>query len=132
MGAADAGAEGALGGADASGEKLGDVYRDVLEWSASHARWQNELLRRLLRTKELSEAEVSELAKAAVAETEQQTSNYPALSANDLPVVAAAGEHRLLAAMRAVHNVNWTAQRVTPNNPDVSSYAVSTNAPAGA
>jgi energy-coupling factor transporter ATP-binding protein EcfA2 len=106
MGAADTGAEGVPGGADAPGGKLGDVYRDILEWSASLARWQNELLRRLLRAKELSEAEVSELATAAVAETEQQTSNYPAMSANDLPVVGAAGEHRLLAAMRGVRNVN--------------------------
>jgi hypothetical protein len=86
--------------------KLGDVCRDILEWIASLARWQNDPLRRRLRVKELSEAEVSELAEATVAKAEQQPSSFPLLSADALPSVSAAGEHRVLAALPDARNIN--------------------------
>jgi recombinational DNA repair ATPase RecF len=86
--------------------KVGDVYRDVLEWSAPLPRWQSELLRRVLRGKELTPEDVSELTAAAVAESEQQASSYAALSEADLPSVAASGEHRVLVSVGQVRNVN--------------------------
>ncbi|HMI89025.1 MAG TPA: AAA family ATPase [Polyangiaceae bacterium] len=86
--------------------KVGDVYRDILEWSASLPAWQNELLRRVLRSKDLALEEINELAAAAVAENELQTSTYALLSASDLPAVAASTEHRRLLALKEVRNVN--------------------------
>lgn len=86
--------------------KVGDVYRDILEWSAPLPRWQSELLRRVLRGKELTTEDISELAVAAVAENEQQASSYAALSEADLPSVAASSEQRLLASVGQVRNVN--------------------------
>lgn len=86
--------------------KVGDVYRDILEWSGPLPRWQSELLRRVLRGKELTTEDVSELAEAAVAENEQQASSYAALSEADLPSVAASNEQRLLVSVSQVRNVN--------------------------
>lgn len=86
--------------------QAGDVYRDLLEWSAALPVWQNELLRRVLRTKALPPQDVDELAAAAVAENEQQASKYQRLSTGDLPAVAASSEHRVLVALKEVRNVN--------------------------
>ena len=86
--------------------KVGDVYRDILEWSAPLPRWQSELLRRVLRGKQLTTEDVSELAVAAVAENEQQASSYAALSEADLPSVATSGEQRVLVSVGQVRNVN--------------------------
>ena len=86
--------------------KVGDVYRDILAWSAPLPRWQSELLRRVLRGKELKAEDVSELATAAVAENEQQASSYVALSEADLPSVAASGEQRVLVSVGQGRNVN--------------------------
>jgi hypothetical protein len=86
--------------------KVGDVYRDVLEWSAPLPRWQSELLRRVLRGKELTAEDVSELAAAAVNENELQASSYAALSEADLPAVAATGAQRVLVSVGQVRQVN--------------------------
>ena len=56
---------------DSSSTTLGSVYRDLLDWSASLPRWQQELLRRLLHQETLSPDDLDELSAAAVAETEQ-------------------------------------------------------------
>ena len=71
--------------------RYGGVYRDLLDWSSELPHWQNELLRRVLRQAQLAETEVEELAGAAVAEFEQQTSPFPRLSDSDVP--AAVDEH---------------------------------------
>lgn len=86
--------------------KAGDVYRDILEWSASLPRWQSEVLRRVLRNEELTPEDVRELAAAAVAENEQQASSYASLSEVDLPSLAATGEQRVLISVGQIRNVN--------------------------
>lgn len=85
---------------------IGGVYRDILAWSASLPRWQQELLRRVLRKRDLSPEELSELASAAVAETELQPSPYASLSVTDVPTIAAAEEHVSLVAIKDLRNVN--------------------------
>lgn len=91
-----------------AGEKatVGAVYRDLLEWSADLPRWQQELLRRVLLAEELSEADIVELAKAAVADSEQQPASYRRLSETDFPSIAAEEERRTLLGLRDLRNVN--------------------------
>ena len=91
---------------DRSRTTLGSVYRDLLDWSASLPRWQQELLRRLLHQETLSADGLDELSAAAVAETEQQASLYAALSVSDLPSIAAREEPNTLVAIRNLRNVN--------------------------
>ena len=91
---------------DRSRTTLGSVYRDLLDWSASLPRWQQELLRRLLHQETLSADDLDELSAAAVAETEQQASLYAALSVSDLPSIAAREEPNTLVAIQNLRNVN--------------------------
>ena len=91
---------------DGSRIALGSVYRDLLGWSASLPRWQQESLRRLLHQETLSPADLDELSTAAVAETEQQASPYTALSVTDLPSIAAREEPHTLVAIKNLCNVN--------------------------
>ena len=91
---------------DSSSTTLGSVYRDLLDWSASLPRWQQELLRRLLHQETLSPDDLDELSAAAVAETEQQTSLYAAVSVSDLPSIAAREEPNTLVAIQNLRNVN--------------------------
>ena len=69
-------------------------------------RWQQELLRRILRAGTVSETEVDELATAAVSETQQQSSGFAAVSHADLPSVAALDAKRVLCGMKNLRNVN--------------------------
>ena len=85
---------------------VGSVYRDLLDWSTSLPRWQQELLRRLLHQETLSSDDLDELSAAAVAETEQQASQYAALSVSDLPSIAAREEPNALVAIQNLRNVN--------------------------
>ena len=91
---------------DGSRIAFGSVYRDLLDWSASLPRWQQELLRRLLHQEALSPGDLDELSTAAVAETEQQASPYAALSVTDLPSIAAREEPHTLVAIQNLCNVN--------------------------
>ena len=91
---------------DDSGIALGSVYRDLLDWSASLPRWQQESLRRLLHQETLSSDDLAELSTAAVAETEQQASPYAALSVIDLPSIATREEPHTLVAIQNLRNVN--------------------------
>ena len=91
---------------DRSRTTLGSVYRDLLDWSASLPRWQQELLRRLLHQETLSADDLDELSAAAVAETEQQASLYAALTVSDLPSIAAREEPNTLVAIQNLRNVN--------------------------
>ena len=91
---------------DRSRTTLGSVYRDLLDWSASLPRWQQELLRRLLHQETLSADDLDELSAAAVAETEQQASLYASLSVSDLPSIAAREEPNTLVAIQNLRNVN--------------------------
>ena len=91
---------------DGSRISLGSVYRDLLGWSASLPRWQQELLRRLLHRETLSPDDLNELSTAAVAETEQQASSYAALSVADLPSIATREEPHTLVAIQNLRNVN--------------------------
>ena len=91
---------------DDSGIALGSVYRDLLDWSASLPRWQEESLRRLLHQETLSSDDLAELSTAAVAETEQQASPYAALSVTDLPSIATKEEPHTLVAIQNLRNVN--------------------------
>lgn len=88
------------------GSAVGGVYRDILDWAAPLPRWQQELLRRVLTKTELSSDDVEELCAAAVAESELQTPPYQALSAADVPTVAAPEESVRLLAVGNVRNVN--------------------------
>ena len=89
-----------------SGIAIGSVYRDLLDWSASLPRWQQESLRRLLHQETLSSDDLAELSTAAVAETEQQASPYAALSVTDLPSIATREEPHTLVAIQNLRNVN--------------------------
>ena len=91
---------------DSSRTTFGSVYRDLLDWSASLPRWQQELLRRLLHQETLSPDDLDELSAAAVAETEQQASLYAALSVSDLPSIAVREEPNTLVAIQNLRNVN--------------------------
>ena len=86
--------------------QVGEVYRDLLSWGVTLPRWQQELLRRILRAGTVSETEVDELATAAVSETEQQSSGFAAVSHADLPSVAALDAKRVLCGMKDLRNVN--------------------------
>ena len=48
---------------DSSSTTLGSVYRDLLDWSASLPRWQQELIRRLLHQETLSPDDLDELSR---------------------------------------------------------------------
>ena len=91
---------------DSSRTTFGSVYRDLLDWSASLPRWQQELLRRLLHQETLSPDDLDELSTAAVAETEQQASQYAPLSVSDFPSIAAREEPNTLVAIQNLRNVN--------------------------
>lgn len=91
---------------NASPRAVGEIYRDILEWAAVLPRWQQELLRRLLKKSELSPNDVSQLAQSAVAEAEQQASTFSPLSIEDLPSVTADGDTTVLVAVRDLRNVN--------------------------
>ena len=91
---------------DGSRIALGSVYRDLLGWSASLPRWQQESFRRLLHRETLSPDDLDELSAAAVAETEQQASPYAALSVTDLPSIATREEPHTLVAIQNLCNVN--------------------------
>ena len=91
---------------DGSRIALGSVYHDLLGWSASLPRWQQESFRRLLHRETLSPDDLDELSAVAVAETEQQASPYAALSVTDLPSIATREEPHTLVAIQNLCNVN--------------------------
>ena len=84
----------------------GDVYRDILEWGATLPLWQQELLRRVLPERDLSVAQIEELAAAAVSESEQQPSAYMPLLLADLPATASVQDTRALLELSRVRSVN--------------------------
>jgi ABC-type dipeptide/oligopeptide/nickel transport system ATPase subunit len=85
---------------------VGGVYHDILEWGSILPRWQQDLLRRVLRARGLSPEDIKELATAAMAETEQQPSPYNALSVADLPTTAVCDDRKILLSMGNLQNVN--------------------------
>jgi hypothetical protein len=85
---------------------VGDVYRDILEWGGTLPFWQQELLRRVLPERDLSIADIEELAAAAVSESEQQPSRYSPLSIADLPSTASVEQTRTLIALSNIRSVN--------------------------
>jgi hypothetical protein len=87
-------------------ESAGNVYRDILAWGIALPRWQQELLRRVLPERDLTQADIEELAAAATAEVEQQPSPYPGLSLQDVPAVAEPTDPRRLRAITGVKGVN--------------------------
>ncbi len=84
----------------------GEVYRDILEWGATLPLWQQELLRRVLPERDLTVAQIEELAAAAVSESEQQPSAYAPLSLADLPATASVLDARVLLGISKVRSVN--------------------------
>ncbi|MGE3959256.1 MAG: AAA family ATPase [Vicinamibacterales bacterium] len=85
---------------------VGEVYRDILQWGMMLPRWQQELLRRVLPERDLSQAEIEELAASAVSESEQQPSPYTTLSEADLPSTASTEAAKTLVSLSAVRSVN--------------------------
>lgn len=95
-----------MGEEQTSLRELGSVYRDVLDWGVSLPLWQQELIRRLVQGKHLGSQDIEQLANAAVAELEQQSSQYKALSLADFPAVLSAEPGRTLVAVKNLQNVN--------------------------
>jgi energy-coupling factor transporter ATP-binding protein EcfA2 len=85
---------------------VGEVYRDILQWGVTLPLWQQELLRRVLPERDLSNTDIQELAAAAVSESEQQPSVYSPLSEADLPSTASIEPATTLVSLSAVRSVN--------------------------
>lgn len=77
-----------------------------MEWGATLPRWQQELLRRVLRLRTLTQDDIDELAVAAVSEAEQQPSRFSPLSGADFPSVALVERKCTLRAIQNLRNVN--------------------------
>ncbi len=86
--------------------QLGGVYRDLLDWSLSLPRWQQELLRRVVSQSGISSEEIEELAVACIAEAEQQPSPYHTFSDVDLPTTVANSAPSQLLSLDDLHDVN--------------------------